>query len=75
MKFNCTHAEAILPETLHLLYDRDDIFEEALALENQDVHEIICVEKPGSKGEFIAVYQLVGVKKNKRVARRKKKKN
>jgi hypothetical protein len=72
MKFNCTHAEAILPKTVHMLYDRDDIFEEALNLKNPDVHEIICTDKPGSKSEFIAVYRLVRVKRRVRGPRIKK---
>jgi hypothetical protein len=72
MRFNFKHAEAILPETLHLLYDRNDIFEEAPAQGNRDVHEIICVNNPGSKGEFCAVYKLVRVKRRARGPRRKK---
>lgn len=43
---------------------RNDIFKQALENKTQELRTVDCTDRPGSKGEFAAVYRLVRVVRN-----------
>jgi hypothetical protein len=65
MKLTTKQAKGLLPQEVHMTYGWRDVLEDAVQFE-RGTHEIDCVDDPENKGDFVAVYRLVRVKKKKR---------
>jgi hypothetical protein len=54
-------VKGLLPKTVRMTYAFNDVL--SSALEIGDTSEIICVDDPNDKTEYIAVYKLVAVRR------------